>query len=100
MESPTSGNWSVGSNWLDGAPPPAAGSATLTLRFAPTGGNFTTSTHDLQNGFLANRLLFADRGERSFTIAAAPQRTITLTGASSGLTQAGAGPSRSPRRSC
>lgn len=62
-----SGNWSSGSNWLDGTVPVSA--LDLTLRFAPTSGSTITSTNNISDFFVLNRLSFHNKGRESLTIA-------------------------------
>ena len=83
--SSTIGNWSLGSNWLDGTPPPPEGGPLQSLRFAPAGG--THSTHDLATNFLANQLIFDQASGKNVTLAALPTHTLTIGGANSRITQ-------------
>ena len=85
----TSGNWSVGSNWLDGSPPPSAGGSALSLRFAaPTAGPIT-STQNLSSGFVVNQLLFDQTAGRSLNLSSLS--SITLSGDSPDIVQDGLG---------
>lgn len=83
------GNWSLGSNWLDGSAP--ASNPAGVLRFSTIGGTSTDSTHDLATGFQVNRLIFEQRAGRTLFLGSLASRTLRLSGSDPRISQAGGG---------
>jgi autotransporter-associated beta strand protein len=80
-----SGNWSAGSNWLDGTSP--IGAPDLTLQFAPAGGEAVTTTNDIGASFSVNRIRFQNKRGR-VTVAGS---SLVLTGDTPAIEVPGSG---------
>lgn len=85
--SPSSGNWSIGTNWQGSVAPAAGGSDSTALIFTNTYPAGYTATNDLGNPFVLNGLTFAGRygygtSATQVTVASATNNSLRLVGAS------------------
>jgi autotransporter-associated beta strand protein len=68
----TTGNWSVGANWLDGTVP--VSDSNLTLRFRPIASKSMNAPNDIGGLFGLNRLLFQNNAAAPLTISGSSLR--------------------------
>jgi T5SS/PEP-CTERM-associated repeat protein/autotransporter-associated beta strand protein len=87
---PTTGDWSVGANWLGGTAPPS--DPMTQLVFLATGTQTYTATNNIANPFVLNRVTVGNSGTGKITIAqVAGGGALTFTGTTPQFLNTGSG---------